>query len=136
MVNAGLTLSFKCRNGGPATSESPSCSGSWPAPGTVSDFTRDPSLGGGLCEANVYFSQTLTAASAYKPQKPEKVQKSVNRTTDKKAGGFTAGSLQADGWVSNALGERRKAEQRHRSRWGLPGIHVAEVHHRGHLYLV
>lgn len=54
---------------------------------------------------NVYFSQTLTEASVYKPQKPEKFQKSMNRTTDKKAGGFIAGSLQADGWVSDALGE-------------------------------
>lgn len=42
MVNACLALSFKCQivfqNGGPAMSESPSCSGSLPAPGTVSDF--------------------------------------------------------------------------------------------------
>lgn len=42
MVDACSALSFKCQivfqNGGPAMSESPSCSGSLPAPGTVSDF--------------------------------------------------------------------------------------------------
>lgn len=86
-------------------SESPGGSGPLPAPGTVSGFTHDPALGAGPCEVSVCFSQTLTAASVYKPQKPEKFQQSMNRTTDKKAGGFLAGSLQADGRVSDASGE-------------------------------